>query len=113
MKKYNLSKLFRKAWSLYRKASKKAAASFANALKTAWAWLKVQAANAAKIEAAADAAGYGDIECRTWYGWKATGREVMHTEQAVFQVEIADPCTRKGTRVESFFAYEQTFQPIM
>lgn len=112
MKKYNLSKLFKKAWSLYRKASKKAAASFGAALKTAWAWLKVQDSNAAKVEAAAAAAGYGDIVCRTWYGWKSIGREVMHTEKAVFQVEVADPTCKKGSRIESYFTYEQTFEPM-
>ena len=36
------------------------------------------------------------------------GREVMHTEKAVFQVEIADPTTKKGSRVKSFFLYSQT-----
>ncbi len=110
--KYNLSVLFRKAWSLYRKASKKATATFADALRTAWAWMKVQASNAAKVEATAAAAGYGDMICRTWYGWKSIGREVMHTEKAVFQVEIADPTTHKGTRIESYFTYEQTFKPM-
>ena len=112
MKKYNLSKLFKKAWALYRKASKKAAASFGAALKAAWAWLKVQDANAEKVEAAAAAAGYGDIVCRTWYGWKSIGREVMHTEKAAFQVEVLDPTTRKGSRIESYFTYEQTFVPM-
>ena len=112
MKKYNMSKLMKKAWSLYRKASKKAAASFADALRIAWAWIKVQAANAEKVEAAAVAAGFGDMVCHTWYGWKNLGREVMHTEKAVFQVELADPSTKKGTRVESYFTYEQTFAPI-
>ena len=109
---YDLSKLFRKAWALYRKSMKKAAITFAAALKLAWAWLKVQAANAEKVEAAAAAAGFGDIICRTWYGWKTVGREVMHTEQAVFQVEVADPTTKKGSRIESYFTYEQTFAPI-
>ena len=112
MKRYNLSKLMKKAWSLDRKAAKKAAVTFAEALKAAWAWLKVQAANNAKAEAVANALGYGDVVCRTWYGWKAIGREVMHTEKAVFQVEIADPTTRKGSRIESYFTYEQTFAPI-
>lgn len=112
MKRYNLSKLFKKAWSLYRKAAKKAAVTFGEALKAAWAWLKVQAANNALVEAVAMAAGFGDVVCRTWYGWKSVGREVMHTEKAAFQVEIADPTTRKGSRIESYFTYEQTFAPI-
>ena len=109
---YDLKKLFHKAWSLYRKALKKGATTFGTALKAAWAWLKVQATNAEKVEAAAQAAGYGDMVCRTWYGWKAMGREVMHTEKAAFQVTVDDPCTAKGTRVESYFTYEQTFAPL-
>ena len=112
MKKYNLSKLMKKAWSLFKKAAKKAAITFSAALKLAWAWLKVQADNAVKVEAAAAAAGYGDIICRTWYGWKVAGREVMHTEKAVFQVEVQDPSCKKGSRIESYFTYEQTFEPI-
>ena len=110
--KYNLSKLMKKAWSLYRKAMKKGNATFGAALKAAWAWLKVQGENAVKVEAAAVAAGFGDMVCRTWYGWKAVGREVMHTEKAAFQVTIADPTTKAGHRVESYFTYEQTFEPI-
>lgn len=112
MKRYNLSKLMKKAWSLYRKAAKKAATTFSAALKAAWAWLKVQESNAAKVEAAAIEAGYGDMVYRTWYGWKSVGREVMHTEKAVFQVTVADPTTAKGSRIESYFTYDQTFQPI-
>ena len=113
MKKYNLRKLMQKAWSLYRKASRKAASTFGDALKLAWAWIKVQAANAVKIEDAQNAAGLADTECRTWYGWKAEGREVMHTETAVFQVTVEDPTTKAGTRTESFFTFEQTFAPLL
>ena len=107
MKKYNLSTLFKKAWALYKKASKKAAASFSDALKVAWAWIKVQAAKAAKIEAVANALGIVE-EYNSWYGWQNLGRMVIHTEQATFQVEVADPTTKKGTRVQSFFTYSQT-----
>ena len=106
--KYDLKKLMKKAWSLYRKASKKAASSFGEALRTAWAWLKVQAANAVKVEAAAEAAGYADDEVHTWAGWQALGRMVIHTEQAAFKCEVEDPTTKKGTRIKSFFLYSQT-----
>lgn len=107
MKKYNLSTLMRKAWSLYRKASKKATASFADALRTAWAWLKVQNANKAIVEAAAQAAGIVE-EFHTWAGWQAMGRMVIHTSEAAFQVTVADPTTKKGTRVQSYFIYSDT-----
>lgn len=101
--KYDLSKLMRKAWSLYRKA----AGSFAEALRLAWAWLKVQAANAAKVEAVAEALGVAE-EFHTWAGWQALGRMVIHTSEAAFQVEVADPTTRKGTRIKSYFVYSDT-----
>ena len=107
MKKYDLSKLMKKAWSLYKKASKKAAASFADALRTAWAWLKVQASNKAIVNAAAEAAGIVE-EFHTWYGWQMLGRMVIHTSEAAFQVTVADPTTKKGTRVESYFIYSDT-----
>ncbi len=101
--KYDLSKLMRKAWSLYRKA----AGSFAEALRLAWAWLKVQAANAAKVEAVAEALGVAE-EFHTWAGWQALGRMVIHTSEAAFKVEVADPTTRKGTRIKSYFVYSDT-----
>lgn len=105
--KYNLSKLFHKAWSLYRKASKKATANFADALRAAWAWLKVQEANKAIVEAAAQAAGIVE-EFHTWAGWQALGRMVIHTSEATFKVEVADPTTKKGSRIQSYFIYSDT-----
>lgn len=105
--KYNLSKLMKKAWSLFKKAAKKASISFSEALKMAWRWIKVQEANAAKIEAAAEAAGIEE-HYHSWAGWQALGRMVMHTEEAAFKCEVADPTTKKGTRVQSYFIYSQT-----
>lgn len=102
--KYNLSRLMKKAWALYRKTK----SSFGSALKLAWAWLKVQASNAAKVKVAAESAGYAGKETHTWAGWQALGRMVAHESKAVFQVEVDDPTTRKGTRVQSYFTYEQT-----
>ena len=105
--KYNLSKLMKKAWSLFRTAAKKAAITFSEALRLAWAWLKVQATNAVKIEAAAEAAEIEE-EYHSWAGWQALGRMVIHTEQAAFKCEVEDPTTKKGTRIKSFFLYSQT-----
>ena len=105
--KYDLSKLMRKAWSLFRSAARKTAITFSEALKKAWAWIRVQEANAAKIEAAAEAAEIEE-EYHSWAGWQNLGRMVIHTEQAAFQVEVEDPTTKKGTRVQSFFLYSQT-----
>lgn len=73
---------------------------------------EMQAANRAKVEQAAAAAGYGDMVYHTWAGWRALGREVVHTEKCVFQVVIEDPTTAKGARVTSYFIREQTFEPL-
>lgn len=105
--KYDLSKLMKKAWSLFRSAAKKTAITFSEALRKAWAWIRVQEANAAKIEAAAEAAEIEE-EYHSWAGWQSLGRMVIHTEQAAFKVEVEDPTTKKGTRVKSFFLYSQT-----
>ena len=106
--KYNLSKLMRKAWSLYRTAARKATITFSAALILAWKWIKAETINAARVEAAAEAAGYGDAVYHTWAGWQALGRMVIHTSEAAFKVEVTDPTTKKGTRVKSFFTYDQT-----
>ena len=106
--KYDLRKLMRKAWSLFRAAAKKAGMTFSEALKLAWRWIRVQDANAVKIEAAAEAAGFADEECHTWAGWQALGRMVIHTSEAAFKVEVTDPTTKKGTRIQSYFTYDQT-----
>lgn len=107
MKKYNLSKLMRKAWSLFRQAAKKTAITFSEALKRAWVWIRVQDANAAKVEAVAQALGIEE-EFHTWAGWQALGRMVIHTSEATFKVEVADPTTKKGTRIQSYFIYSDT-----
>lgn len=107
MKKYNLSRLMKKAWSLFRQAAKKAAITFGEALKRAWRWIKVQDANSAKVEAAAKALGVEEV-FHSWAGWQTLGRQVIHTEEAAFKVEVDDPTTKKGTRVKSFFLYSQT-----
>lgn len=105
--KYNLSKLMKKAWSLFRTAAKKAAITFGEALRRAWAWLKVQNANKAIVEAAADALGIEE-EYHTWAGWQNLGRSVIHTSEAAFKVTVADPLTKSGTRVMSYFIYSDT-----
>ena len=107
MKKYDLSRLMKKAWSLFRQAAKKAAITFGEALKRAWRWIKVQDANAAKVEAAAKALGVDEV-FHSWAGWQTLGRQVIHTEEAAFKVEVDDPTTKKGTRVKSYFTYSQT-----
>ena len=107
MKRYNLSTLMKKAWSLYKTAAKKTAITFSEALRKAWAWLKVQEANEAIVNAAAADAGIVE-EFHTWAGWKALGRMVIHTSEATFKVTVSDPTTKNGTRVQSYFIYSDT-----
>ena len=57
MKRYDMSRLMKKAWSLFRQAAKKVAITFSEALRKAWQWIKVQAAASAKVEATAEALG--------------------------------------------------------
>lgn len=97
----------KKAWSLFRQAMKKGTTTFSEALKKAWAWIKVLDANKGIVNAAADAAGIVE-EYHTWAGWQALGRMVIHTSEAAFKVEVADPTTRKGTRIQSYFLYSDT-----
>lgn len=107
MKKNDLSILMKKAWSLFRAAAKKSAITFGEALKLAWAWLKVQDHNKALVAATAEALGIEE-EYNTWYGWQAMGRMVIHTSEAAFKVTVQDPLTKSGTRVQSFFIYSDT-----
>lgn len=107
MKRYDMSRLMRKAWSLFKTAAKKTAITFAEALRKAWQWIKVQAANAAKVEAKAEELGIVE-EYHTWAGWQAMGRMVIHTSEAAFKVEVEDPTTKKGTRIQSYFTYSDT-----
>ena len=108
--KYDLHKLFHKAWRLFRQAAKKAAITFGSALRLAWLWLKAEIVNAPKIESAAKAAGVNG-EYHTWVGWQSLGREVEHESKAAFQVEVTDPTTKSGRRIKSFFTVDQT-QPL-
>lgn len=107
MKKYNLSKIMHKAWALFRKGK----ITFGEALHRAWMSAKAAPINAARIEAARQAAGI-DEECNTWAGWKNMGREVIHGSKALFQVILIN--ASKGdneTYKASFFSVSQV-QPI-
>ncbi|MGM9590196.1 MAG: hypothetical protein ACI3V0_08510 [Faecousia sp.] len=95
MKKYNLSSIMKDAWGIFRKG----VASFAVALRMAWA--NAKAHNAAKA-----AAGITE-ETHTWYGWKELGYEVRHESKALYQAVIADPATKSGTRRTSYFGMSQ------
>ncbi|MBQ8333490.1 MAG: hypothetical protein IJX93_06930 [Clostridia bacterium] len=93
--KYNLSKIMRDAWRIFRKGP----VSFSTALRMAWANIKTY--NAAK-----EAAGVTETT-HTWSGWQALGFEVIHESKALFKANYLDPTTKKGTRIHCFFGESQ------
>ena len=99
MKKYNLSQIMSAAWRIFRKGIQ----SFAAALRMAWA--NAKAHNEAKAEA-----GITE-ETHTWAGWRDLGYEVIHASKALYKAIMADPATKKGTRVTCYFGASQV-QPI-
>ena len=105
--RYNLSRIMRSAWAIFRRY----AISFAEALHRAWAAIKAEPINRARIEAAKAEAGVSEA-VNTWSGWRAAGREVVHGSKAIFQTTLiyaskGDGATYRG----SFFCESQT-QPI-
>ena len=97
--KYNLSQIMRAAWRFFRKGVQ----TFTQALRLAWA--------NAKAHSAAKAAAGVTGETHTWSGWRQLGYEVAHGSKAMYQVILADPATRSGTRAVSYFGSSQV-QPI-
>lgn len=97
--KYNLRSIMNTAWRFFRKGVE----TFALALRMAWA--NAKAHNAAKA-----AAGVTE-QTHTWAGWKALGYEVIHESKALYKVNLADPSTKKGTRLTAYFGASQV-QPI-
>lgn len=95
MKKFNLHNIMTKAWELVKKFHY----TMSMALKTAWA-------NAKRI-AKAVADNLITEVVHTWYAWKELGMEVIHESKALFQVEVIDPKTKKGTRILSYFGESQ------
>ena len=97
--KYNLSSIMGAAWKIFRKGVQ----SFAEALRMAWA--NAKAHNEAKVAARISE------ETHTWAGLKLLGFEVIHESKALYKVTVADPATKKGTRVASYFGATQV-QPV-
>ena len=99
MKRYNLSKIMRAAWKLFRKGIQ----SFAVALRLAWA--------NEKAHRQAKAASGITEDTHTWSGWKSLGYEVIHESKALYKAVLNDPATKSGTRIVSYFGFSQV-QPI-
>ena len=96
---YNRSQIFATAWKFFRKG----VSTFSEALRMAWA-------NAKAHKAAKATAGITE-ETHTWAGWKNLGYEVIHESKALYKATLADPSTKKGTRVTAYFGASQV-QPI-
>lgn len=105
MKKWDLSKIMLRAWKNFRKY----AISFAEALHRAWLSAKAETVNAERIESMKKLIGLEGQTVKTWSGWKAEGREVIHGEKAVFSVDLIYGSKGDGaTYRASFFTMQQT-----
>lgn len=105
MKRYNLSRIMTAAWKIFRKY----AISFSEALHRAWLSAKAEPVNAERIEAVKRLIGLDGQTVRTWAGWKAEGREVIHGEKAVFTVDLIYGSKGDGAIYKaSFFTLLQT-----
>lgn len=105
--KFDLRKIMKSAWRIFRKA----AVSFAEALHRAWLSAKAEPINTERIEAAKAEAGVTET-VNTWAGWRALGREVIHGSKCLFQAVLIYGSKGDGaTYTGSFFGESQT-QPI-
>ena len=107
MKKFDLSAIMRRAWSLYRKG----VAAFAECLHRAWASAKAQPINDKRISEARQSAGITE-PVNTWAGWKAQGREVLHGAKAAFQVLLIYASKGDGQTYKASFFPESLTQPM-
>lgn len=106
--KYNMKEIMTKAWEIFRKAAKKVAITFAEALHRAWQTAKVAEINSQIVRDAMEAEGITE-ECRQWYGWKMAGRMVKHESKCLFQCILFDPAKGdNATKVASYFGISQT-----
>lgn len=103
---FNLREIMLRAWRLYRDNGGEL--SFAEALHRSWISAKAEPINAARIEAAKAEAGIEE-ETRTWSGWKAAGREVMHGSKALFGCDLIWGSRGDGATYKArFFGISQT-----
>lgn len=108
MKKYNLSQLMARAWTIYRKAQ---GITFGEALHRSWLAEKAQAINAQRIEAAKAEAGITETT-NTWAGWKALGFEVVHGSKALFGATLIWGSKGDGAEYKARFFGASQVQPV-
>lgn len=103
---FNLREIMLRAWRLYRE--KAGELTFAECLHRSWISAKAEPINAERIEAAKQEAGIEE-EARTWSGWKAAGREVIHGSKALFGVDLIWGSRGDGAIYKArFFGLSQT-----
>jgi len=103
---YNLTEIMLRAWQIYRSNGGKI--TFAEALHRSWISAKAEPVNAERIEAAKAEAGIEE-ETRTWSGWKAAGREVIHGSKALFGCDLIWGSRGDGAIYKArFFGISQT-----
>lgn len=83
MKRYNLSRIMKRAWEIFRKQK----ISFSEALHRSWISAKAEPINAERIEQAKREAGITE-EVNTWSAWKEAGFEVIHGSKALFGADL-------------------------
>ena len=72
--------------------------TFGECLRKAWE-------NARALKALSEAVGE---EIHTWYEWTLLGREVIHEQKTVAQLEVWGILKRGIRTIKSYFTYEQT-----
>lgn len=103
---FNLREIMLRAWRLYRDNGGEL--TFAECLHRSWISAKAEPINAERIEAAKQEAGIEE-EARTWSGWKAAGREVIHGSKALFGVDLIWGSRGDGAIYKArFFGLSQT-----
>lgn len=81
---FNKKEIMVNAWGIYRKYE---GISFGEALHRSWNQAKALPINAQRIADAQTSAGITE-ECKTWFGWKQAGYEVVHGSRALFGVDL-------------------------
>ncbi len=106
--KYNLSRIMKRAWDLFRKTD---IITFAECLHRAWQSEKAKPENEKRIAEAKAAVGINE-DVNTWAAWKALGYEVIHGSKALFQAVLINASKGDGkTYKASFFSASQV-QPV-
>ena len=107
MKRYDLSKLMKQAWTLYRKLQ----LSFSECLHRAWISAKARPINESRIAEAKAAAGITE-ETATWSDWKKSGYEVRHGSKALFAVSLIWGSKGDGAQYKASFFGASQVDPI-